>query len=545
MKKRSLETLEIQSKKKKNFLIVGGILVFFGIILFSMISNLLEVKKEKTFKDRQLSDEISVIENPEYKENWAIAIENRIKKQSEQIEKMEELSKAKQDSMLVELKEIINQNNEDLKSQLALMKETEASKSEELKLSLFEKINEQNDRIKQMENLAKEKDVKLYVTEDNVGEDLVIGKDMLPVKNSIGDKIAKKAESILDGLLKDPNTPADLQKIDDVVELKSEALKPIGEKKGMKIVSINTDLNQKIIKVQETIMKEGTVEEEETKFSPYHVSTGFMKAYMITGAYAPAFQEGSMEPLPVLFEAEGDLLMANNTTGTLDKCFLLGSAKGNMNSQTADIKLVTINCLINGGEHRVEGTISGWVIGESGSPGLQGEMIHKNGAWLARTFISGFFETFAGALNGSAEPQTFAVDTTGTTNNNQAMGSNFAYAGAQGISSVFSKLGEYYLKMAEQIFPIIEVKGGRTVNILLIGGEELTVVDNKLVSTTDMAETSATVLKTKKKKSKIVSRNAFKEVILNDSPSMMEQGKEVINNGAEKLGIPSPLGDMK
>ena len=57
---------------------------------------------------------------------------------------------------------------------------------------------------------------------------------------------------------------------------------------------------------------------------------------MITGAYAPAFQEGDSEPLPVLFEAEGSIIQPNDFLGSIDKCFLLGSAKGNMNSQTAE-----------------------------------------------------------------------------------------------------------------------------------------------------------------------------------------------------------------
>jgi len=551
-KKGNLETLEIQSKKKKNTLFIVVIGALLAVIVFSFVNTLLSVDDSKIYEKRSLDkmDDLNIIKNPEYKENWAISMENRAKKQENRVSELVDLVKNQQDVVLSKLKTVINENNENLKAQLSLIKDSQEAKYKDLEKMINKKFEIQDDRIAQIEQMTKEQIS--AIKEDNLGDDLVLGKDLVPKRNfndnldldnlDIGDKeklnkaLDNALEQIKDpklkeALLKNPNMSAE-DKINflksnkeenktieepKVEEKPKEEPKPISHKKKMVVVDIDTSFNQKIIKAQMNINKKIQAPVEEA-LKPYHISTGFMTAYMVTGAYAPAFQEGSMEPLPVLFEAEGDIIMANDTIGSLDKCFLLGSAKGNMNSETADIKLVSINCLINGGEYRIEGTISGWVIGENGTPGLQGELLHKNGAWLARTFVSGFFETFSSALAGG-NTQTIDLgnsSSTGSTETStgEAINGNLLSAGASGISNVFSKLGEYYLKMAEQIFPVIEVKGGRTVSILLIGGEDLTLVENNVVRSGDMSDKAAKKqLEKERKLGRIDYENAFTKVV--------------------------------
>jgi len=597
--KRSLETLEIQSKKKKNtlFIVIIGALV--SVLLFSFVNTLLSVDDSKLFEKRNLDkmEELEIIKNPEYKENWAIAMENRLKKNEDRMAELVDLVKNQQDVVLSSLKVFISENNDNLKAQISLIKDSQEAKYGDLEKMINEKFEIQNDRILQIEEMDR---TQVVATKENtLGEDLVLGKDLIPKRRfsrnsdeafniiekfqnvdqnktseELNDELDKAIANLSDpvlkkAILKNPNMSAEdkinflkseiengseeiIQPSVDInttaVEEKipeiEEEIVVISKKKKMVVVDIDTSFNQKLIKAQLKINKQ-MEEEVVSELKPYHISTGFMTAYMVTGAYAPAFQEGSMEPLPVLFEAEGDIIMANDTIGSLDKCFLLGSAKGNMNSQTADIKLVSINCLINGGTHRIEGTISGWVIGENGTPGLQGELLHKNGAWLARTFISGFFETFSNALVGSqTNAIQFGGDTTtstgGTTSNGEAINDNALSAGANGISSVFSKLGEYYLKMAEQIFPIIEVKGGRTVSILLIGGEDISMVENNVVRSTDMSEKAAQKeLEKERKSGKINYENAFTKVVSEettyDSSSSQENQEEAFGDIPEAI----------
>ena len=313
----------------------------------------------------------------------------------------------------------------------------------------------------------------LKITEDINGKKMIINED---TKKRLRMRINPKGEPIF------------IDKVDG--EKKSEEK----EKKKVSLFSIDTKSVKKY-RLREKERELAEIRKRLKEKNTYHIMTGLTKAYLVTGVYAPAFSEGKSDPLPVLLQAEGNILIANNDTESIENCFLLGSAKGNMNSETADIRLNKISCSLADGTKKIEGSISGWVIGENGIPGVPGELLHKNGAWLAKTFVAGFLDTFsqtlvsyagAGGKNGNASNGTITV------------GDSLASAGAQSTSDVFQKIGDYYLKMAEQIFPVIEVKPGRTVDILLKGGDTLTITDFNSAEI-DQIETDIVELKRQQK----------------------------------------------
>ena len=74
--------------------------------------------------------------------------------------------------------------------------------------------------------------------------------------------------------------------------------------------------------------------------------------------------------------------------------------------------------------------------------------------------------------------------------------------------------------MAEQIFPVIEVRGGRTVDLLLMGGEDFSVVENnKLELSSIEAFLLNKRLKENENKGKIEQKNAFTRSLMKDVPS--------------------------
>ena len=579
-KKVKLESLSLKAKKRKNFLIVGIILSILGFLAFSFINSMLKVDKSKIYEKAQIKKgDFEVIKNPEYKESWAISMENRIQNQNKRISELVDMVKNQQDIVISELKGFLNENNAKLEAKLNIFSEKTEKEVRELKKNMQKNLNEQDAKIKQLEDLVKTKlsEQDMAANTEN-GEDLIIGKDIEYKTDENGDKIIVKIgenqhETKSNGQNVDKNVSYSVKnpklseenKIEEIdmgekkrsivneekTAIKKEITPPKPKRAKLVTIGVDTSFNKKLIKKQIDIEKE-VASKRDKKANTYHISTGYMTAYMLTGAVAPAFQEGSMEPLPVLFSVEGDILMSGDVTGDLDRCYLLGSAKGNMNSETADIKLVSLSCLVDNGKYRIEGPITGWVIGEDGTPGLKGEMLHKNGAWLARTFVSGFFETFSQALSGGSVTPISYGNTNGTTTNQNtgvstSVNSNLLYAGAAGISNVFSKLGEYYLKMAEQIFPVIHVKAGRTVTILLIGGEDLQLVKNNVVKLSKMKEDKEREERRMKTDNLSVIKNAFTEVIANDkmsdSESSVEQlkGKGSDKGGAEGDVPPPPI----
>jgi hypothetical protein len=544
----NLDTLDIRAKKKKNFIVIIILISVVTILFVSIGSAFLSVDKKKIYEERkeiEAAKDLKVIQNPEFKENWAISIENRMESQEKKTQEVIAELSGKQDRVLDELKQIIREGNEKNQQEVLNLSENFDAKMNSLRSELMEQIQSQEEKTEQLELMLEAQ--KSAVSPDT--GDIMIGADLLP--EMPGDTLPTedgqdKLTIIVDGkpVEKKPLTPEEIQKekeealekelTDKALEAAEGAEKDLGipevipeepkeavnHKKNIQLVDIDTSFNEGVINAQAEIEKIAAAKEQQEEMpTSYHLSTGLTQAYMITGAYAPAFQEGDSEPLPVLFEAEGEILVPNSHLSSVEKCFLLGSAKGNMNSQTANIKLVSISCLLGDADYRIEGAISGWVIGENGIPGIHGELLHKNGAWLARTFVSGFLETFANAIGGGTGSQImFDSSQQADTGTGTAINDNLTAAGAQGVSTVFNKLGEYYLKMAEQIFPVIEVKGGRTVDILLIGGEDLSVVENDNMDIANINDhLSELSLKKESEEDTISETNAFTRSVIKSS----------------------------
>ena len=485
-----LQTLEEQAKKKKDFLIIAAILVIVGLAVFSLGSVFLSFNKEKIYRaklnKKANAKDLELINKQDFKETWAISIENTLEKQSEFLKTMQKEQKEGLKKVKEELSNTIAEQTVKLNKKIDNTNKTLNEKIEKLKKDFNEKLKREQNRIEEVSLMKGNSGSGIGGGLDTKPVDLneadllpdIPNKNNQPQQNNSLNKQEKGGVDLLEKMLSQDINKNNKVNVKNgkstIINDNTKTEKPVEIVKP-KLISIDTHSNKKmVINLEKKKLMLKKLKKQKRKMS-YHIMTGLTQAYMITGAYAPAFSAGETDPLPVLLQAEGNILIANDDTETIDKCMLIGSARGNMNSQTVDIRLTSISCSLNGGTKKIEGSISGWVIGENGIPGVQGVLLHKNGAWLARTFTAGFLNTFAKAFSGVASKPTPVPLT--SSNFGSAVGDNSKQALGGGLSTVFGKLGEYYLKMAKQIFPVIEVKGGRTVDILLKGGEDLKVTD--------------------------------------------------------------------
>ncbi len=475
------EPLSQVAKKKKDFLIIILIGSIFSFIFISIGMAIFDTDKKKVFQERaevENKKDFAIVGEKDYKENWALSVENKLEKNEENLQSFMETVVDENEKSKQELKDILLAMSAKQSENFESFKDSTNASLKRLKNQFEDRFLKQENR---MEEIALQKGSGNLVIGSGTDKEIVLGDDFLPPKPVKGGRQPVQnndnTDNFIDSLTKAPSKKGS-QPISNVDEDLIPTKQTAKSKFSIKLVSLDTSANQtEIAKRRADIEK--AKEEKEKESNSFHLATGLTQALMITGAYAPAFSSGDTEPLPVLLQAEGNILIANDDRLSVDKCMLIGSAKGNMNSQTADIRLVSISCSLGDGKKIIEGPISGWVIGENGIPGVQGELLHKNGAWLAKTFVAGFLQTFSDALANTGTTQ-ISIGTTGGTNSvpvGQAVTNNASAAAAGGVSKVFGKLGDYYIKMAEQIFPVIEVKGGRTVDILLKGGEDFTVKD--------------------------------------------------------------------
>ena len=228
------------------------------------------------------------------------------------------------------------------------------------------------------------------------------------------------------------------------------------------------------------IAKPEVKEEKEKKSDRHIIPTGsIVKAVLLSGMDAPTMTQAKTEPLPVLMKVSDLSILPNRYAYDIQDCFLMGEGYGDLTSERAYIRVNNISCVTNKGQ-KIDMTMKGAATGEDGKLGLRGEVVTKQGALLARTLVAGFLqgvgESFANQ-NQIVTQNGFGGTT--TTNGSMNAGESLQAGAFEGLSKSAEKLADFYLKMADQVTPVIEISAGREVNIITTATLELKTLEEQ------------------------------------------------------------------
>jgi conjugal transfer pilus assembly protein TraB len=201
----------------------------------------------------------------------------------------------------------------------------------------------------------------------------------------------------------------------------------------------------------------------------------FAKVVLLSGVDAPTSGQGSSNPIPVLLKIKDMSILPNKFRQDFKECFIIGSAVGDLKSERAYIRGETLSC-VKYNKEIVEKNITGYLAGEDGKAGLSGRVVTKAGQMIARSIIAGFVQGVAKAF--SMQAMTTSVSPLGTT---QTIDPNQVtkYGIAQGISSGTNELVKYYLDLAKELFPVVEINAGRETDFVFLKGVKLDDEDNR------------------------------------------------------------------
>lgn len=228
------------------------------------------------------------------------------------------------------------------------------------------------------------------------------------------------------------------------------------------------------------IAKPEVKEEKEKKTKRHIIPTGsIVKAVLLSGMDTPTMTQAKTEPLPVLMKVTELSILPNSYAYDIQDCFLMGEGYGDLTSERAYIRVNNISCVTNKGQ-KIDMVMKGAATGEDGKLGLRGEVVTKQGALLARTLIAGFLqgvgESFANK-NQIVTQNGFGGTT--TTNGTMNAGESLQAGAFEGLSKSAEKLADFYLKMADQVTPVIEISAGREVNIITTATLELKTLEEQ------------------------------------------------------------------
>ncbi|EJH1062141.1 TraB/VirB10 family protein, partial [Campylobacter jejuni] len=150
-----------------------------------------------------------------------------------------------------------------------------------------------------------------------------------------------------------------------------------------------------------------------------------------------------------------------------------------LTSERAYIRVNNISCVTNKGQ-KIDMAMKGAATGEDGKLGLRGEVVTKQGALLARTLIAGFLQ---GVGEGFANQNQIVTQNgfggTTTTNSDMSASATLQAGAFKGLSKSAEKLADFYLKMADQVSPVIEIAAGREINIITTATLELKTLEEQ------------------------------------------------------------------
>jgi conjugal transfer pilus assembly protein TraB len=192
----------------------------------------------------------------------------------------------------------------------------------------------------------------------------------------------------------------------------------------------------------------------------------FVNAYLLTGADVPTSGNGEVGPIPVIFRVIGDAQMPNLYKSDIKSCFMLGQATGSLASERAFIRIDTLSCITKSGKSIVK-SMQGYATGSDGKVGLAGKVVSKQGSMLARVLVAGFVQGIGQAFQQGQ--QNISISPLGQTSSVLPDSNTLLrYGIGGGVSQATTKLAEFYMKMANQMFPVIVINAGRTANIVFL-----------------------------------------------------------------------------
>lgn len=221
---------------------------------------------------------------------------------------------------------------------------------------------------------------------------------------------------------------------------------------------------------QET--EEAQVQPQKSKESKVIIPAGsILSGVLLNGMDAPTSQRARQDPQPVLVRIKREAILPNRYRSDIRECFLIASGYGDMSSERAYLRSETLACIRN--DRKVlETQINSYAVGEDGKVGIRGRLVSKQGRVLANAMLAGFAKGIS-QIFGRQQVPVVVTSAQQSAPFQQILSADAAQAAAvKGVGEAMETLARFYLDMAENLFPVIEVDAGRKVEFIVNQGFE-------------------------------------------------------------------------
>lgn len=208
----------------------------------------------------------------------------------------------------------------------------------------------------------------------------------------------------------------------------------------------------------------------------YIPAGSLIAGYLLNGLDAPTGTHARKEPFPVLVRVKEEAILPNRYRADLRECFVIASGYGDLSAERAYIRAEIFSCIRSDGGV-IEVPLDAYAVGEDGKLGLRGRIIDKQGQLMAESLAAGFAKGFS-SLFSRVQVPVLMNGGQGSLSSSVPFQSTFSEAAAEGAllkgtGSALDRLANYYMDMAENLFPVVEIDVTRRIEFVVQHGTEL------------------------------------------------------------------------
>lgn len=204
-------------------------------------------------------------------------------------------------------------------------------------------------------------------------------------------------------------------------------------------------------------------------------SGSIIQGVLLSGMDAPCGNKAAKNPVPALVRIKHDAILPNRFVQDVKECFLIVSGYGSMSTERANLRSEKLSCVRPDGKV-IEAAVDGWVVGDDGKAGLRGRLVSKQGKVIANSLVAGVLSGLAGSFQPRIVTPLNISPTTETQYQYPTPEGVLNSAVLGGGSKALDRIAEFYLDMADEMFPIVEIDAGRKLTVVLVRGVKLKIL---------------------------------------------------------------------
>lgn len=210
-------------------------------------------------------------------------------------------------------------------------------------------------------------------------------------------------------------------------------------------------------------------EEEAKEQSVFLPAGSIIRGLMLNGVDAPTSGKTKQDPMPVLVRVKHEAFLPNRFKMDVKECHAILGAFGDLSTERAFMRGEVFTCIREDGGI-IEVSLDTYAVGEDGKVGVRGRLVSRSGSLIAKAMTAGFLSQLSETFRPTA------VNTLNTSPNSDTLfqapniGEATNAAAFAGSADAMERLADYFIDMAEEIFPVIEVDVGRKIELVVKKG---------------------------------------------------------------------------